>query len=156
MQNCSHCTGTGSGIRPIVSYCVSPVPCTCPVPVQLQCERAITSGFLTYLGNNDDDQIKQLLIEIFKKICHQRKLLNSSRCISKRQTKIRQFAFLTLLLENKTQNSSNDKIALNGKPCALSLSYLIWKTKTARICYLWSVMVRPNFFRSRRHIQITC
>ena len=43
-------SGTGLGImeyyisaeltKPIVSYCVSPVPCTCPVP--MQCERVIS------------------------------------------------------------------------------------------------------------------
>ena len=40
LQNCSHCTGTWNGTRPIVSYCASPGPCTCPVPVRMQCERA--------------------------------------------------------------------------------------------------------------------
>ena len=29
----SHCTRTWNGTRPIVSYCASSVPCTCPVPV---------------------------------------------------------------------------------------------------------------------------
>ena len=41
MQDCSHCTRAWNGTRPIVSYCASPVPCTCPVPVRVQCERAI-------------------------------------------------------------------------------------------------------------------
>ena len=41
MQNCSHCTQTGNGIRLIVSYCASAVPYTDPIPVSMQCERAI-------------------------------------------------------------------------------------------------------------------
>ena len=40
-QNCSHCTRTWNGTRHIVSNCVSPVPCICPVPFLMQCERAI-------------------------------------------------------------------------------------------------------------------
>ena len=36
--------GPEMGPDPIVSYCVSPVPYTCPIPVSVQCERAIRPG----------------------------------------------------------------------------------------------------------------
>ena len=41
IQNCSYCTRTWNGTRPIVSYCASPIPCPCPGPGSVQCERAI-------------------------------------------------------------------------------------------------------------------
>ena len=36
MQNCSHCTRTWNGTRPIVSCCASPFPCTSPIPLPVQ------------------------------------------------------------------------------------------------------------------------
>ena len=35
---CSHCTETGTGTWPIVSYCAGPVPRPCPGPGSVQCE----------------------------------------------------------------------------------------------------------------------
>ena len=39
---CSHCTETGTGTWPIVSYCAGPGPIPVPGPLSVQCDWAIT------------------------------------------------------------------------------------------------------------------